>query len=476
MAQPNPSLLTRSALELAALVRDGSLSSRELVEAVLAQAEARKDLNAFTWLDPEGALAAADAIKPGDPRPFAGVPIAFKELNTVAGQPMTMGSDIFGDYQPNYDDYSIRRLKEAGFVVVGRTAAPELGILPVTESRRFGPTRNPWDRTRTPGGSSGGAAAAVAAGILPLAQGSDGAGSLRIPASCCGLVGLKASRGRISRGPNLGDDFMSTDGVLTRTIAETAALLDIIAGAEPGDATWAPASPQPFSALAAQSPGKLRIAFTTVSPLDTPVDPICAQAVRDAAQMLSALGHEVTEATPPGWQMGELQPLFMVLYAASIATGVRYGGIVTNRQPAAELVEPLTWAFYQMGLSASAADYHGAKIQLQAHARQQMAFFAQYDVLVTPVLAQRQVPVGYIDSCGDEPWSEFQKAALFAPFTPVWNITGQPAISLPLTQGADGLPVGVQFIGPPLGDGLLLALGQQLETAHPWAERRPDGV
>jgi amidase len=476
MAENNASLLTRSALELAALVRDGTISSQELVAAALERAEARKDLNAFTWLDPAGALAAAAAIKPGDPRPFAGVPIAFKELNTVNEQPMTMGSDIFGNYQPDYDDYSVRRLKAAGFVVIGRTAAPEFGILPVTESRRFGPTRNPWDLTRTPGGSSGGAAAAVAGGILPLAQGSDGAGSLRIPAACCGLVGLKASRGRISRGPIIGDDFTSIDGVLTRTVAETAALLDILAGYELGDATWAPASPEPFSKLAAQSPGKLRIAFVTESPLESAVDPICAQAVQEAATLLSGLGHEVTAVTPPGWQVAHLQPMFMVLYAAAIATGVRYGSMVTGRDPAAELVEPLTWAFYQMGLGASAADYHGAKIQLQAYARQQMAFFSSYDVLLTPTLAQRQVPIGTIDSCGDEPWSEFQKAAVFAPFTATWNISGQPAISVPVVHGTDGLPVGVQLIGPPLGEGLLLALAHQLEEAHPWSARRPEGV
>ncbi len=470
------SLLTRSALELAAMVRAGTITARELVAAALDQAEARQDLNAFTWRDPEGALVTAAAIAPGDPRPFAGVPIAIKELNTVAGQPMTMGSDVFGDYRPNYDDYSVRRLKAAGFVVIGRTSAPELGILPVTEPRRFGSTRNPWDLTRTPGGSSGGAGAAVAGGILPVAHGSDGAGSLRIPAACCGLIGLKASRGRISRGPNLGDDFLSTDGALTRTVADTAALLDVLAGPELGDATWAPPSPQPFSVLAAQSPGTLRIAFTTASPLDTPVDPLCTQAVRDAAQRLQALGHEVEEVTPPGWQVTHLQPLFVTLYAASVAAGIRYGGMVTNRTPTAGMVEPLTWAFYELGLRISAADYHGAKIQLQAYARQQMTFFTRYDALLTPTLATRPVPIGSINTSGADPWAEFQKAVLFAPFTAVWNVTGQPAISLPVMHGDDGLPAGVQFIGPPLGEGLLLALAHQLETAYPWADRKPDGV
>ena len=219
-------LLTRPATELAELVRSGQLRSRELVEAALERIADMHALNAFTLVDAEGALAAADAIKPGDPRPFAGIPMAIKELNAVAGQPLTMGSDLYGDYRPEMDAYVVRRLRDAGFVLIGRTAAPEFGILPVTESRRFGPTRNPWNLDHTPGGSSGGAGAAVAAGILPVAHGSDGAGSIRIPAACCGLVGLKASRGRISAGPDLGDNFLSTSAALTRSVADTAHLLD----------------------------------------------------------------------------------------------------------------------------------------------------------------------------------------------------------------------------------------------------------
>jgi amidase len=476
MRQDIIALLTRPALELAALVRQGDVTARELAEAALSQIEARQDLNAFTFVTADSALAAASAIGPGDPRPFAGVPIAIKELNPMEGQPLTMGSDIFGDFRSDHDAYVVRRLKDAGFVIVGRTSAPEFGILPVTEPRRFGPTRNPWDLSRTPGGSSGGAAAAVAGGILPVAHGSDGAGSIRIPSACCGLVGLKASRGRVSRGPDLGDDFSSTDGVLTRTIADTAALLDVLAGYEQGDATWAPPPAAPFATLAAQTPRRLRIAFTTASPLDTPVDPICAQAARDAAALLSSLGHEVEEVTPPGWQVSDLLPQFLVLYSAVIATGVRYGAIVTGRDPAPDLVEAMTWAFYEMGTTASAADFHGAQILLEAHARAQSSFFATYDVLVTPTLAQRPLPVGAIDTGSSEALVEFQKAAEFAPFTAGWNISGQPAISLPLLQGDDDLPTGVQLVGPPLGEGLLLSLGAQIEMARPWASRRPAGV
>jgi amidase len=469
-------LMTRSALELARMVRSGEVSSREVVEAALARIEARRDLNAFTYVDADGALAAADAIRPGDTRPFAGVPTAIKELNATAHQPFTMGSDLFGDFRPSYDAYTARRLRDAGFVLVGRTSVPEFGIVPVTEPRRFGATRNPWDLSRTPGGSSGGASAAVAGAVLPVAQGSDGAGSLRTPAACCGLIGLKPNRGRVSKGPDLGDDFLSSDGVLTRTVADSAHLLDILQGYEMGDSTWAPPPLEPFAVQATRTPKRLRIAWTTDSPLGTPVDPVCAGAVEKAAGLLASLGHEVYFTTPSGWKVPELMPSFTALYAASIATGVRFAAAVTQRDPSPDLVEPLTWSFYQLGTTLTAADHAGAKTQLQAHARKLVAFFRTYDILMMPALGQRPVRIGEIDTCSDDPWGTFQKAAVFAPFSPLWNVTGQPAISVPLYQGEDGLPLAVQFAGPPLGEGLLLALATQLEVALPWAERRAPSV
>src|SRR5215217_1668319 len=279
----DPELLFRPATELADLVRAGDVSSRELVETSLERIEAlQPELNAFVYTDSDGALAAADAVGAGDARPFAGVPIAIKDTAAVAGLPYTLGSDLFGDFVPEHDAFVVRRLRDAGFVVVGKTNLPEFGILPVTEPRRFGPTRNPWDTGRTPGGSSGGAAAAVASGMVPLAHGSDGGGSIRIPAACCGLVGLKPSRGRISRGPEQADDFLVQDGVLTHTVAETAALLDVLAGYEVGDATWAPPPAEPFATAATREPGRLRIGMTTVGSVDADVDPTCARAVRDA--------------------------------------------------------------------------------------------------------------------------------------------------------------------------------------------------
>ena len=266
-------LMFRPVGELAGLVRSGELSARELVQSSLDRIEALDgEVNAFVDVWAEEALADADAIGPGDERPFAGVPIAIKNNRAVEGRRLTYGADLFGDFRAPMDHNVVRRLKAAGFVLVGSTTLPEFGILPVTETRRFGPTRNPWDPSRTPGGSSGGSAAAVAAGMVPIAHGNDGGGSIRIPAACCGLVGLKPQRGRISLGPEAGGLFLVVDGVLTRTVSETAQVLDVLAGYELGDAWWAPDPDQPFADQATDDPGRLRIAITTKSPLDSPVD------------------------------------------------------------------------------------------------------------------------------------------------------------------------------------------------------------
>jgi len=468
-------LLERSAIELAALVRAGEVSSRELVAASLERIEALDGrLGAFTQVFAEEALAAADSVQAGDERPFAGVPIAIKDLFTpIAGKRQSQCSDLFGDFTPPYDAFVTRRIQEAGFVIVGTTASPELGILPVTEPRRFGPARNPWDTERTPGGSSGGSGAAVAAGIVPVAHGNDGGGSLRIPAACCGLVGLKPARGRISSGPDLGENFLATQGVLSRTVADTAALLDLLAGYEPGDATWAPPPPEAFAATAAREPGRLRIALITEPPLDVPLDPVCLAAAREAAELLLSLGHELEEP-PSFWSMPELLPVFTVLWAAQVAFTVSFGELVAGRKATAEDVEPLTWALYQRGIATDAPAYLGALVQLQAVARGIIGAGASFDAILTPALAQRPVPIGAIDGCGADPMAEFAKSAAFTPFTALVNVTGLPAISLPLFQGEDGLPTGVQLIGGPIGEGRLLALASQLEAAHPWAARRPD--
>lgn len=474
---PDPDLMFVPAVELAAKVRSGELTARELVETALERIEELNPaLNAFVDIDAERALAAADAVRPGDERPFAGVPTAIKNNRPVEGLRLTYGCALMEQNIVDYDHNVTRRLKEAGFVIVGTTTLPEYGILPTSEARIFGPTRNPWDLGRTPGGSSGGAAAAVASGMLPVAHGNDGGGSLRIPAACCGLVGLKPTRGRISPAPELGDSSLGIDGMLTRTVADTAAILDVLAGYELGDATWAPEPYEPFAESAAREPGPLRIAATTLPPIpDAPVDPICARAVSDAAELLRSLGHEVDEVDPP-WQLEHLQPLFGAVFSNHIALSIAYSGMVAGRGTGgitADDMEPMSWAIYSMIGKMNAVEGMAAAVQLQAFSRQLVAFLSPYDALLTPALAERPLPLGTLDTAAPEPMETFTRSGIFTPFTPIFNASGQPAISVPLFEGEDGLPLGVQLVGRPAGEGDLLALAAQLEAAAPWAARRP---
>jgi amidase len=467
-------LLTRSVTELAGLVREGEVTATELVDASLERIDAvNPELNAFVLVDDEGARAAAAEIGPGDPRPFAGVPIAIKDEVPVAGLRLTLGSDIFGDFTPEHDSFVVRRLREAGFVIVGRTSMPEMGLLPITEPRRYGPTRNPWDTDRTPGGSSGGSASAVAGGLVPIGHARDGGGSIRIPAACCGLVGLKPSRGRISVGPEQGEHFLVTDGVVTRTVAETAALLDVLAGYEPGDASWAPPPPEPFAEAARREPQRLRIGVTTAPSVESELDPLHEQAVRDTAELLASLGHEVAEVRAP-WEGQDLLQVFTAVFGAHVSMGVFFGAAVTGREPSPDLVEPLTWHFYEHARSVDSISFLLGKGQLEAMTRAVVGgLWAEHDVVLMPILAQRPLRIGEIDPSGDDPAEEFRKAGRFVPYGATFNITGQPAISLPLFHGDDGLPTAVQLVGAPAGEAVLLSLSAQLEAARPWADRRP---
>ena len=466
-------LLRKPALELADLVRSGEVSSRELTQASLDRIEATEPLNHWTLVDAEGALAAADAVKAGDERPFAGVPIALKDLFLAAnGLRMAQGSDLLGDFTPDYDAAVVRRFRAAGFVLMGRTQTPEFGILPVTEPRRFGPARNPWDPERTTGGSSGGSAGAVAGGAVPVAHGSDGGGSIRIPAACCGLVGLKPSRGRISRAPDLGDHMLSTDGALTRTIDDAAAMLDLMSGHEVGDATWAPPPEAPFAELSRRDPGKLRVALTFDMPIEAQLDPAYERATRDAAELLESLGHHVEEVEAP-WKGADLLPTFSALWATQVAASVMHGQLVTGTEPSAKNIEPLSMWLYETGNSIQAPQYVAAVAVLQAFARGIVSFWNDWDLVLTPSLARPPVRHGEIDPLGENPAYEFKKSGEFTPWTAGMNVTGQPAISLPLAQSEDGLPLGAHLIGAPLAEGLLLAVGRQLEQVRPWAERIP---
>jgi amidase len=467
-------LLFKPAGELATLVHTGQVSSTELVTAALERIEELDPaLNAFVHVDADGALETAAGIDRDDSRPFAGVPIAIKDTTSVAGMPYTMGSDMFGDFVPGHDSHVTRRIRDAGFVIVGKTNMPEFGILPVTEPRRYGPSRNPWDTDRTPGGSSGGAAAAVAAGMVPLAHGSDGGGSIRIPAACTGLVGLKPTRGRISRGPDLGDDFLVQDGVLTRTVTETASMLDVLGGYEIGDTTWAPPPTEPFADAARREPGRLKIGYTTRAAIDAPLEQPCEQATLDAVQLLSELGHEVEEIQAP-WGDQDLLETFVMAFGTPIAMGMYFGGMVTGREPSPELVEPLSWTMWEGIRAKTALEYLLARTQLSAISRGIIALWETYDVVVTPALAERPVRIGEIDACSDDPWEDFRRSGQFTPYTAIFNVTGQPAVSLPLFHGDDGLPTAVQLAGRPAGEGTLLSLAAQLEAARPWAGRRPE--
>ncbi len=475
MASDISNLLTRSAHELARLVRRGEISARELTAASLERIEAlNPSVNAFTALDADRALDTADAISSGDERPFAGVPIALKDLFTpIAGFRQTNCSSLLSDGAIATTDHNVvRRIKAAGFVIVGVTNSPEFGILPVTEPRLNGPTRNPWDLAHTPGGSSGGPAAAVASGMVALAHGSDGGGSLRTPASCCGLFALKPSRGRISMAPALGESPLATPGVITRTVADSAMMLDLLAGYETGDATWAPAPAESFTAATTREPGRLRIGLYAGSPIDSHIDPLCIQGAHDAAELLASLGHDIID-TPklPGGP--ELMPLFTTLWAVHIAGAVALTGILAGKAPTESDIEPLSWALYEQGAHTSALELMAITVHLQTVSRQIVALFSDFDVLLTPSLGQRPVRIGEIDACSSDPMADFDASTHFTPYGATWNVTGQPAMTVPLFHGHDGLPLTVQIVGRPTDETTLISLATQLEQSRPWAQRMP---
>jgi amidase len=469
--------LTRPATEQAAAIRAGEVSSRELVEESLRAIAALNDeLNAFVTTVAERALEEADAIEQGDERPLAGVPIAIKDLIAMTeGIRTTQGMEAMGDWVPDHDSATVRKLRAAGAIVVGKTNTPELGILPVTEPDRFGATRNPWDTSRTPGGSSGGSGAAVAAGMVSLAHGNDGGGSIRIPASCCGLVGLKPSRGRVSWAPDWteGAIGLPTDGCLSRTVLDTATTLDLIAGYEAGDSFLVPPPSRPFADTArAAEPGKLRMAFTLEAPNGAPVDPDCQQAVKDVVELLQELGHEVDAANLPADE-GYVENFVKVWVGGTgdeLHTFERWLGAPIDRSK----IEPLTAQMEEIANAQSGTDLLIAMDYLRRLSRVVLAFWEDHDVLITPTLAGPPIEIGALRPAeGEPPIQMLINSASWVPFTPVFNVTGQPAISLPLHQSRQNLPVGVQFVGPPAGEEMLIALAAQLEQARPWADRRP---
>lgn len=455
-----------SALEQAELVRSREVSPVELVTVYLERIEQLDpELNAFVTVCGEEALQEARRAEEatGELPPFHGVPLPIKDLTETEGVRTTFSSGSYADYVPARDMAVVRRFREAGFVLLGKTNTPEFGLAPVTEPELNGPCRNPWDLDRTPGGSSGGGAAAVTAGLAPAAHGSDGGGSIRIPASCCGLFGIKPARGRISNAPYVdGSMALGTSGPLTRTVGDAAAILDVLAGYEPGDAQWAPPPARPFAAEVDEEPAQLRIALSTTPPADVPVDEACVRAAHDAGRLLEELGHTVEEVAP-AWQVDEFNPMFMLVWQVSPTL---------HPQATPELVEPLTRAFMARAAETSSVEYARTVARLQLLARRVVSFCLDYDLVLTPTLAMPPVPIGWIYE-GDDPSAHLDRMLRFTPFTPIVNVTGQPAVSLPFSQTDDGLPVGVQLIGRPADEATLLRVSAQVERARPWAQRRP---
>jgi amidase len=463
LASPAMELAFLSAVEQARLVRAREISSVELVGTYLERIE-RLDptLNAFVTVRPEEALEEAAAIdaSSGD-APFRGVPTAIKDLTATAGIRTTYSSQAYAGYVPNFDTAVVRRIREAGFVLLGKTNTPEFGTTAFTESDLNGATRNPWNVELTSGGSSGGAAAAVAAGVLPLAHGTDGGGSIRIPASCCGVLGLKPSRGRVSAAPFASLEGLSTAGPISRSVEDAAALLDVLEGYEPGDPWWAPPPEQPFAHAIREPPGRLRVAYTTSPPIATPVDHVCVEALHSAVELARELGHDVVEATPD-WHEPDVFYTFLEVWQVA---------------PALHPVDPSLMTPVNRGLAesahaATAADYARAVARLGALTRRIVSFWSEHDVLLTPTLALPPVPIGWQEAV-EGAVEQLLRSTAFTPFTSIANLTGLPAISMPLHWSETGLPIGVQAIGPPAGDAVVLRLAAQFESARPWAGRRP---
>jgi amidase len=415
--------------------------------------------------------------------PFAGVPFLLKDLgNHVAGMPLTSGNRAARDATPlsRHDSNLVAHFREAGLITIGRTNSPELGSLPVTEPLAYGPTRNPWDTGRTPGGSSGGAGAAVAAGMVPIAHASDGGGSIRIPASCCGLVGLKPSQGRVSMGPERDESGLSTQLCVSRSVRDTARLLDAVHGPGVGDSVIAPAPSRPYVDELGADTGRLRVGMLDRHPIGGDLHPDCVIAVRAAGALLEQLGHDVALGHPPILEDAEFPRRFAAMWAALMAVGIDALGQTVGHQLTADDVEPVNWAQGEYAAHLSASEYAMALAAVGQYRRHVQGWWADgWDLLLTPTVAAPPLPIGGL--YGDQadgvdpanPMAPSIRAGRFVAFTPQFNSSGQPAISLPLHWNDDGLPIGVQLVAAYGREDLLIRIASQLEAAAPWADRRP---
>ena len=488
------------ALGLAKLVRERQVTPTELLDATIERIEARDPaLNAVVVKLFDRAHARAKSLEAAPSagervQPFRGVPFLLKDLlQTMKGIPSSHGSRFLSKTPAAHDSELVQRFEAAGLVIAGKTNTPEMGLLPITEPELWGICRNPWDTNHTPGGSSGGSAASVAAGYVPMAHGGDGGGSLRIPASCCGLFALKPSRGRNPLGPDVGEGWngIVVEHVMTRSVRDSAAALDAVAGTDLG-APYSAAPPErPFLEEVSRAPGKLRIAFTAKSMLGATVHADCVAAVRDAASLCESLGHTVEEAHPP-LDARVLTRAYLTLIGASTAAEVQLCGQLVGRPATSSDFELGTWMLAQIGAKKSAVELEIAIHTIQAMGREYARWAQDFDAVLSPVLGAPPLKIG---SLAQKPSERFAMHALrllplgfamnkvldqiadtafeFAGFTALANLFGLPAMSVPLFWNGAGLPIGVQFMGRPLGEAALLRLAGQLEQARPWAQRRP---
>lgn len=486
---------SHDALSLAELVRTRQVSPRELVTASIDCIESlNPKLNAVVHKMFDRALKEADGPR-GD-GPFDGVPFMLKDLLAwYAGEPITSGSRLYEGWIPPFDTEIVKRYRQSGVIVVGKTNTPEFGLTPFTEPELFGPARNPWDTTRTTGGSSGGSAAAVASGMVPWAGGGDGGGSIRIPASCCGVFGLKPTRGRTPAGPVVGELWQGAaiEHCLTRSVRDSAAMLDAVAGPDVGAPYWAPAPERPFIEEVGTAPRRLRIAFTSSPFLGHTVHDDCVAALADAVKLLESLGHEVVESAPPV-NREEFNRAFLTVICGEVRADLLEADAIAGRTATPANVEFTTWALYLLGASLSAGAFVKAERYLRTASRRVGEFFEDFDVLVTPTMAVPPFPIGQLQPPPHERTllkvlgrlragnvlrllgaleQTADKIFDVIPYTPLFNVTGQPAMSVPLHWNAANLPIGVHFVGRYADEATLFRLAGQLEQARPWKDRRP---
>lgn len=465
------------ATDQAALVAKGDVTPGELLAAAIERIEqSNPSLNAVVieWFDHARSVAADPNLPTG---PFRGVPFLLKDLYTsFAGQTLSNGNLALkaAGAIDETDTTLVSRFKSAGLVIAGRTNSPEMGSLPTTQPAAWGATRNPWAPDRTPGGSSGGAAAAVAAGMVPFANASDGGGSIRIPASCCGLVGLKPSQGRITVGPKRAEAGLGVELGVSRTVRDTAALLDAVRGPGIGDTVIAPAPQRPYLDEVGADPGRLRIGLLDVHPRGGFLHDDCVSAVRATAVLLEGLGHTVEPAWPACLADDTLTMKFMALWATQMAMAARDIGTTLGREVTAADIEPVNWALIEQAKELSAVDYAAAQAAGWSFRRSLQQWWADgWDLLLTPTVAEPPPLLTEFENDPDHPTAPMRRAGQFAVFTPPFNMSGQPAVNLPLHHNDDGVPIGVQLAAAYGREDILIRVASQLESAHPWAARHP---